>query len=303
MKGKRNESEAAKGVAGCDIKSADQKVGEVATGRTPSNATPDDLSIPAFLRREDTPEQREARGELTKRLRALRVIVPSDISPRAVCEADQKVIAELSSGMASFKKAKAAARIAKLLAKKSGDAVAMPLQGKEALKVITQQEEGSMSKVGVKETALREQRANGGKRKTRAEKLADVSVVDLVNAPYGVPVSTPGTEAFGEAMAKLKAEPTPASKASKPKAKEEKVRTKTDKGKSLANARKPVNGNGHSKVEIIAGLLKRKAGCTSKDVLDATGWPAVSMPQQAKAAGLKLRKVKESGEPTRYYGS
>jgi len=54
-----------------------------------------------------------------------------------------------------------------------------------------------------------------------------------------------------------------------------------------------------SKLEAIVALLKRKNGCTTKDVLEATGWPAVSMPQQAKAAKLKLIKEKD-GKVTRY---
>jgi hypothetical protein len=58
-----------------------------------------------------------------------------------------------------------------------------------------------------------------------------------------------------------------------------------------------------SKLEIVAGLLTRKEGCTTADVLKATDWPAVSMPQMAKSAGLKLRKEKAKGEPTRYYGT
>lgn len=54
-----------------------------------------------------------------------------------------------------------------------------------------------------------------------------------------------------------------------------------------------------SKLEAIVGLLTRPEGCTTKDVLAATGWPSVSMPQQAKAAGLTLRKEKVGGV-TRY---
>lgn len=54
-----------------------------------------------------------------------------------------------------------------------------------------------------------------------------------------------------------------------------------------------------SKLEIIVGLLTRKEGCTAADVMSATDWPSVSMPQQAKAAGLKLKKVKD-GRVTRY---
>ncbi len=67
-------------------------------------------------------------------------------------------------------------------------------------------------------------------------------------------------------------------------------------------APKPVKLNSGSKAQMIADLLLRKEGCTTKDVLAATGWPAVSMPQQAKVAGLQLRKEKVEGV-MRYWGS
>jgi hypothetical protein len=57
-----------------------------------------------------------------------------------------------------------------------------------------------------------------------------------------------------------------------------------------------------SKLEIVVGLLTHAAGCTTADVLKATGWPAVSMPQQARAAGLTLRQEKD-GKVTRYWGT
>ena len=57
------------------------------------------------------------------------------------------------------------------------------------------------------------------------------------------------------------------------------------------------------KTLMVKALLERKSGCTSAEVLEKTGWPAVSMPAIAKAAGLKLRKEKEKGKPTRYFGS
>ncbi len=56
-----------------------------------------------------------------------------------------------------------------------------------------------------------------------------------------------------------------------------------------------------TKLAIIAGLLMRKQGVTAKEALAATGWPAISFPQQAEAAGLKLRKERE-GRITRYWG-
>lgn len=71
-------------------------------------------------------------------------------------------------------------------------------------------------------------------------------------------------------------------------------------------ATKGVSDNGPrkgSKTALIAGLLKREKGCTTAQILEATGWPSVSVPASAKAAGLKLRKEKKPGEPTRYFGS
>lgn len=56
-----------------------------------------------------------------------------------------------------------------------------------------------------------------------------------------------------------------------------------------------------TKLEIVKGLLMRTAGCTLADILAATGWPSVSVPQQARAAGLTLRKEKD-GSVTRYFG-
>ena len=58
-----------------------------------------------------------------------------------------------------------------------------------------------------------------------------------------------------------------------------------------------------TKVETIKGLLTRKNGCTRADVKAATGWPSVSMAQQAAAAGLRLRQERRPGELTRYYGT
>jgi hypothetical protein len=55
-----------------------------------------------------------------------------------------------------------------------------------------------------------------------------------------------------------------------------------------------------SKLEIIVNLLRRPQGCTTAEALAATQWPAISFPQQARAAGLNLRKVKE-GRITRYF--
>ena len=55
-----------------------------------------------------------------------------------------------------------------------------------------------------------------------------------------------------------------------------------------------------TKTELAADLIRRKNGCTSADILAATGWPAVSVPAIAKATGIKLLKDKQPGEATRY---
>lgn len=73
-------------------------------------------------------------------------------------------------------------------------------------------------------------------------------------------------------------------------------------GKTAKKPAKNASVGSKTKTAIVAGLLTRASGCTTKDILDATGWPAVSVPAMAKAASLKLKKVK-NGSVTRYYGT
>ncbi len=84
----------------------------------------------------------------------------------------------------------------------------------------------------------------------------------------------------------------PAEDTTMPKAKK---KAKAANGKS-GDARKG------SKSAKIAALLMRPTGCTSKEVLKATGWPTISMPAISKTLGLKLRKEK-TDDGLRYYGS
>ncbi len=65
--------------------------------------------------------------------------------------------------------------------------------------------------------------------------------------------------------------------------------------------RKP-RAEGPNKRQIAADLLKRPEGCTAKEILEATGWPAVSVPAIAKASGLTLRQEKD-GRSSRYFGT
>lgn len=96
--------------------------------------------------------------------------------------------------------------------------------------------------------------------------------------------------------------PTPAKTSTKPEA-PAKSKAKTSDAKPEVAASTAAGPRAGSKTAIIAELLQRSNGCTTADVLEATGWPTVSMPQQAKAAGLKLRKDKVKGENTRYFGT
>lgn len=81
---------------------------------------------------------------------------------------------------------------------------------------------------------------------------------------------------------------------------------KVSKAKARAGIAKKAKTDGTirpgSKLETVAKLLMREGGCTTAEVLKATGWPSVSMPQQAKAAGLTLAKAKD-GKVTRYTGT
>jgi hypothetical protein len=78
------------------------------------------------------------------------------------------------------------------------------------------------------------------------------------------------------------------------------------KRKTKATARKPrakaAAGEAGSKTDIVGKLLVRAGGCSGREILEATGWPTVSVPAMAKACGLKLRREKTKGEPTRYFG-
>jgi hypothetical protein len=73
--------------------------------------------------------------------------------------------------------------------------------------------------------------------------------------------------------------------------------TKTKTKKSNGKTAKPRQ----NKLAKIVALLKRPSGCTRDDVLKATGWMAVSMQQQARAAGIKL-KINKEQRPYRYAG-
>lgn len=73
-----------------------------------------------------------------------------------------------------------------------------------------------------------------------------------------------------------------------------------DAGKAGKRARGP-RREGPTKRELAADLLRRPEGCTAREILDVTGWPAVSVPAVAKASGLTLTQKKD-GRVTTYFG-
>ena len=102
-------------------------------------------------------------------------------------------------------------------------------------------------------------------------------------------------KAIRDAAKKAKAASTPQKPAGKPK-----PATAPKAAPKAKLASEPRKG---SKTAIIGDLLKRKEGCTTAEILAATGWPAVSVPQQAKAIGVGLRKERKPGEVTRYWAA
>lgn len=89
-------------------------------------------------------------------------------------------------------------------------------------------------------------------------------------------------------------EPGKATMKTKKKAAKKKAAKKT--------APKKASGARGEKTLKVLAMLQRKSGCTRKEILDATGWPTVSVQSMAKAGKLKLEVEKEKGKPMRYYG-
>lgn len=174
-----------------------------------------------------------------------------------------------------------------------------------------------MSKIGPKEQALRDLRTDIPTVIRRGHpdcKFKDQPRSKAKPKSEGVTLAPPPSvqKAIAADFAEPDPEPTtaPASPAAEPTertmSKKTTKKTSARKPKKTAAAKKPKatpspdGVRAGSKLAIVVDLLKRPEGCTGAEVLAATGWPSVSMPQQAKAAGLTLSKEKNKGEPTRY---
>jgi Protein of unknown function (DUF3489) len=140
---------------------------------------------------------------------------------------------------------------------------------------------GVMNSAGVREVQLRELRAKAAK--------AASALPAAIAAPPAVNAET-SQETDMKTNVKTKPKAAKAAPKQQPKP--------TGEKSAAANVRTPAGRPG-SKLEAIVALLKRPDGCTTADILKVTGWPSVSVPQQARAAGLTLIKSKD-GSVTRY---
>lgn len=113
-------------------------------------------------------------------------------------------------------------------------------------------------------------------------------------------VETDDHKGFKIVAAKAASKPA---KAAKPAKAPKVAKTKNDAVKAPPKPRAAKADGSKSKREIVADLLQRPEGATRAEILEATGWPAVTVQGQAKASGLTLRQEKKPGEPTRYYGA
>jgi len=138
-------------------------------------------------------------------------------------------------------------------------------------------EKENMVAIGPKEQALRDARRITARSAKPAESAAKA-------AQQEVPMETQTTESVVSKTKKTAKSKKPA------------------RAKSRTTVKPEAKTNGiraGSKLEIIVGLLKRPEGCTMAEVTEAVGWKTMSFPQQAKAAGLTLKKEKD-GSVTRY---
>jgi len=221
--------------------------------------------IPAALDRNanmSAKQKKEAKERIDEIIARERAAVP--VMPKASIQKSP-----LAAAQAETRKEKSRVRVEKMLAKKTGETTKMPATGSAALAII------------------------------RADKPKETNVRTEVKSPDKLPIPPRRTNKSVVTAKKTKAKPQLA----KLMEQEGKAAAKRAKPKAKAKAT-----NGKSKVELIGELLLRAGGCTMKDILDATEaadgvrWPSVSVPQQARAAGLKLKKEKVEGQPTRYYG-
>lgn len=246
----------------------------------------DDLALPPVL---DVRNRRPLTSEQQAKVAEAFATKTEEAKAKLDLEAEHKAL----------KKAKVKGRIATLLATKSGETAKMPLVGKEALAAIKE----STMKTGPREEKLRAMRAGTSAGASAAAKSAPTKSAKPKESTMDASTTeTTTTAKKPKAPAKPKAVKPKVAKKAKAKTPAAKPRKPAARAKGAAREKTDGVRQG-TKLALVVDLLKRTEGCTTAEVLAATGWPSVSMPQQAQAAGLTLRKEKQKGEPTRYWAT
>lgn len=147
------------------------------------------------------------------------------------------------------------------------------------------------------EAAKREAEAKAENKKTTKKMATAASASDTPTTP-STPEDDPKAVKQESEMSTRKTKT--ATKAKARNAVKGKTKAKAPKKANAAKAEKTARSG--SKTEAIKSLLSRAAGCTAAEVMEATGWPSVSMPQQARNLGIKLKTEKE-GRVTRYWAA
>jgi hypothetical protein len=62
------------------------------------------------------------------------------------------------------------------------------------------------------------------------------------------------------------------------------------------------NGRANSKARLVGDMLLRPEGVTAREAMAATGWPSISLPQQARICGIAFTTVRTSRE-VRYFAA
>lgn len=237
-----------------------------------------DLDIPAFLRIPQEERKTAWKGRRLRPTREMNFGKPSRVEDPATKRVRKEVEAA--------ERAKAERK-----AQEKCDARALERRRAALLK-----EEILMahSDVGPKQQQLRNLRNQKPVRIVKTTTIAKPAPIIEAQQETDTMSKKPSTAKKPVAKKAAKAAPKPARRAAKAKAPKP---AKTARDAAGAKVIRP-----GSKLEIVHALLTRPAGCTAAEVLKATEWPAVSMPQQARAAGLTLRQEKE-GKVTRYWGT
>lgn len=136
---------------------------------------------------------------------------------------------------------------------------------------------------------------------SRPRKPAPMAATPVVNQPQEeVTVATKSTKADQLRALREAGKKAKAKRATAPKTKKAAKANGNGKAKN-GNGAKTYGGRAGSKRAEVVKLLTRTKGATCAELLDVTGWPTISVPAVAKAAGLKLRKERNPGESTRYF--